>query len=184
MAGDETKGMGRGGVFIALGTNLAHGALEGPRLLQASVAEMSRAGIGIVRASSVWESAPWPPSDQANFFNAALEVEPGPADCHALFERTCAIERAFGRVRGERWAARTLDIDIIDFLSRIGTFGALTLPHPRAGERAFVLAPLAELGWRHPVSGYSAADLLSRLPGGQSVTLRGALMTPSRDDLA
>jgi 2-amino-4-hydroxy-6-hydroxymethyldihydropteridine diphosphokinase len=155
--------------FVALGTNLPFGMLRGPALLAAAAAALQDAGLRLRQGSSIWETAPWPPAPQGNFFNAAVELDGDGLSPQALFEKTCAIERAFGRERRARWDARTLDLDLIDVGGLAGTFGPVTLPHPRAHERAFVLAPLAELGWRHPVNGLSAADLLAALPLGQKI---------------
>lgn len=162
-----------GGAFVALGTNLPHAGLEGADLLRAAVAALGAAGLPVLRASSVWRTAPWPPAPQGDFFNAVVEVRAGGASPEFLFERSCAIERAFGRERRARWHARTLDLDLIDVAGHVGTFGPVTLPHPRAHQRAFVLAPLAELDWRHPVLGKSAADLLAELPAGQEIHRTG-----------
>jgi 2-amino-4-hydroxy-6-hydroxymethyldihydropteridine diphosphokinase len=74
------------------------------------------------------------------------------------------IERDFGRERRVRWAPRTLDLDILDFAGLVAA-APLCLPHPRLHERAFVLAPLAEIAphWRHPMLGLEAHDLLAGL---------------------
>jgi 2-amino-4-hydroxy-6-hydroxymethyldihydropteridine diphosphokinase len=155
--------------LIALGTNLPHGALAGADLLRAAVAALEIAGLRRRRVSSIWRTAPWPAADQGDFFNAVIEVETGGLCPEGVFEKTSAIERAFGRERRVRWDARTLDLDLIDVAGLSGEFGPIRLPHPRAHERAFVLAPLAELGWRHPMLGRAAADLLADLPPGQKI---------------
>jgi 2-amino-4-hydroxy-6-hydroxymethyldihydropteridine diphosphokinase len=71
------------------------------------------------------------------------------------------VEAEFGRHRGARNAPRTLDLDLIAFGRRVVEAPGLTLPHPRAHERRFVMGPLAEIApaWRHPVTGRTAADL-------------------------
>jgi 2-amino-4-hydroxy-6-hydroxymethyldihydropteridine diphosphokinase len=86
-----------------------------------------------------------------------------------LLSRLHAIEARFGRVRGELWAARALDLDLLAHgrLIRVpAAVGDLALPHPRLAERAFVLLPLAEVapGWCHPVLGRAVGDLIAALP--------------------
>lgn len=71
------------------------------------------------------------------------------------------IEAAFGRRRGSANAPRTLDLDLVAHGRQVVARPELTLPHPRAHERLFVMGPLAEVapGWRHPVLGRTAAEL-------------------------
>jgi len=73
------------------------------------------------------------------------ELDAGDLQPQPLYETLAAIERRFGRERRIRWAPRTLDLDIIAMDGFVGTFGEITLPHPRMHERAFVPAPLAEI---------------------------------------
>jgi 2-amino-4-hydroxy-6-hydroxymethyldihydropteridine diphosphokinase len=86
-------------------------------------------------------------------------------DPTALMAALHRIEDRFGRARRVRNAARTLDIDLIDYDGRVMN-GPLILPHPRLTERAFVLLPLADVApdWRHPVTGRSVAELIASLP--------------------
>jgi 2-amino-4-hydroxy-6-hydroxymethyldihydropteridine diphosphokinase len=82
----------------------------------------------------------------------------------ALLSRLHDIERAHGRVRGERWGDRTLDLDIIDYAGMQSSSDDLTLPHPRAHERRFVLRPWAEVAPDAVLPGYGRiADLLADL---------------------
>ncbi|GBR24671.1 2-amino-4-hydroxy-6-hydroxymethyldihydropteridine pyrophosphokinase [Acetobacter orleanensis NRIC 0473] len=85
----------------------------------------------------------------------------------ALLEALQAIETQFGRERSIPNAARTLDLDIITFGNLCQTDSQLTLPHPRADERAFVLLPLQDVApqWVHPVSGRTLAELLPDVAG-------------------
>ncbi len=86
-----------------------------------------------------------------------------------------AVEAEFGRVRGERNAARLIDLDLLDHRGEIAfeAPGRATLPHPRLAERAFVLRPLADLApdWHHPVTGKAVQALLAALPPGQVTEL-------------
>lgn len=159
-----------GGTYVGLGTNLAHAGIAGPALLRAAVRRLRAEGFTLVRCSSIWETAPWPPTDQGVFCNAVVELDRAGLGPQSLFDQFCVIERAFGRIRRERWGPRTLDLDVLDVEGMVGVFGAISLPHKRLHERAFVLAPLAELDWRHPVLGASAAELLGALAPGQQVT--------------
>jgi 2-amino-4-hydroxy-6-hydroxymethyldihydropteridine diphosphokinase len=111
-----------------------------------------------------------PDSHQPWFVNAvallATDLEP-----EALLDRLLDVEARFGRVRGERNAARTLDLDLLDYDGLVVDTPRLTLPHPRLHERRFVLEPLCEITpeWRHSRLGLTAAQLLDRLPPGQPV---------------
>lgn len=101
-------------------------------------------GIHALEASSVYETAPVGPVDQPNFFNVAAGVDTTLSP-EALLALLLEVERAFGRVRAERWGPRTLDLDLLAFEGQTRRTAALHLPHPRLLERSFVLVPLAEL---------------------------------------
>jgi 2-amino-4-hydroxy-6-hydroxymethyldihydropteridine diphosphokinase len=81
-----------------------------------------------------------------------------------------------------RDAARTLDLDLLDYDGFQCSTADLTLPHPRLHERRFVLMPLSEIapGWRHPRLGLTAAELLARLPPGQAIRRIGNTSEESR----
>jgi 2-amino-4-hydroxy-6-hydroxymethyldihydropteridine diphosphokinase len=127
-----------------------------------------------LRALSRWYlTEPIPPSGQPPYVNAvaALGVEPPNTepDPAALLAMLQAIEADAGRMRGERNAARTLDLDIIAMGEggrMVRTMPDPILPHPRAHLRAFVLVPLLDVApsWVHPVLGRGPADLLRDLP--------------------
>lgn len=157
-----------GRAIVALGTNLPFLGLSGPALIAAAIAALEEAGLIVLARSSPWASRAWPPSDQPDFANAVIAVGPGGRSPQALLTLLFEVETRFGRKRaGEaRWAARTLDLDLIDYGGAVVDKPGLILPHPRAHQRAFVLAPLAEAapGWRHPVLEKTAAELLAALP--------------------
>lgn len=121
------------------------------------------------RRSSLWRTDPvGGPADQPPFLNAVVALRPdAPWDApEPLLEALLGIEAEQGRTRRVRWAARTLDLDLLAFGARRRTSPGLTLPHPRLLERAFVLAPLLEVApdWRHPGDGRRAADAWAALP--------------------
>ncbi|GAA2117580.1 2-amino-4-hydroxy-6-hydroxymethyldihydropteridine diphosphokinase [Streptomyces synnematoformans] len=163
---------------LSVGSNLGN-RLE---TLQGSVDALEDTpGLRVKAVSPVYETDPWgvEPGSQPTFFNAVLLVRTTlpPA---SLMERAHAVEEAFSRVRDTEWGPRTLDVDIVAYQGVVSDDPALTLPHPRAHERAFVLVPwydvdpTAELPGHGPVSElltqvgrqgvHKRADLELRLP--------------------
>ncbi len=170
-----------GPILIALGANLPSADLGSPReTLEAALAELSRRGVEVQRRSRWYESAPVPPSGQPWYVNgvALVRTDLPPEALLALLHE---IENRFGRVRGERNAARVVDLDLVAYgdLVRPGPAPPI-LPHPRTHERAFVLLPLAELapGWRLPTAvpgaGPTVEELIARLPKGQEIRVMAA----------
>ena len=147
-------------VIVALGSNLKgpYGSCEA--LLEAALARLEADGLKVVARSSWWKSAAWPDAGGPDYRNGVAVVETGLSP-HELLAALRHIERAFGRERGERNAARTLDLDLIAYGRDVAAGEALTIPHPRAHQRRFVMGPLAEVlpGWRHPLSGETAESL-------------------------
>jgi len=126
---------------LSVGSNL------GDRLgtLQGCVQAISGlAGTEVLAISPVYETAPVGGPAQPDYLNAVLAVRTA-LDARALLAATQGIEADFGRVRAERFGPRTLDIDIISYDGEVSDDPVLTLPHPRAHERAFVLAPWHDL---------------------------------------
>ena len=172
----------RGRALVALGSNLAHNGLKPAELILEAVRHFATEQLIVRARSSLWRSPPWPRNndatrDQPDYVNAIVTCDVGAIAPDDLIKVLHRIETRFGRVRCERWEARTLDLDLIDLDGCISVFNGITLPHPRAHERAFVLAPLAEVApdWRHPVLGQSAAELLAQLPDREDVHPIGAL---------
>lgn len=159
-------------ILVGIGGNM-RSRVHGPplRVCQAALGELESEDISVVRRSRWYRTSPVPRSGQPWFVNGVAEIvtDLGP---EALLARLHAIERAFGRRRGEPNAARTLDLDLLAFgpLVRTGAEAPL-LPHPRLAERAFVLVPLAEFApeWRHPATGRTVREMAAMLPSGQVV---------------
>jgi 2-amino-4-hydroxy-6-hydroxymethyldihydropteridine diphosphokinase len=120
--------------------------------------------VRLIARSSDYRTPPWGVIEQPAFINLALVVatDLGP---RALLDRARTIETAFGRNRAQeqRRGPRTLDIDIIAYDRLAIDEPGLTLPHPRALERAFVLVPLAEIAPDRELAGIKVADALKRL---------------------
>lgn len=126
--------------LLALGSNLG----ERAAYLQGAVDRfVSDPAVDVVGVSPVYETAPLGPSDEA-FLNAVVEITTA-LEPYDLLERCHECERAAGRVRGERWGARTLDVDIVWMEGVALSDLRLTIPHADAGKRLFVLIPLRDL---------------------------------------
>jgi 2-amino-4-hydroxy-6-hydroxymethyldihydropteridine diphosphokinase len=124
---------------ISLGSNLGN-RLE---TLQGAVDALADTpGVRVKAVSPVYETEPWgvEPGTQPSYFNAVVVLKTT-LPPSSLLERAHAVEEAFHRVRDERWGPRTLDVDIVAYADVVSDDPQLTLPHPRAHERAFVLAP-------------------------------------------
>lgn len=120
--------------------------------------------IELKAVSSVWRTAPWGKLDQPEFRNMAVLIETAlPAD--DLLALCLAIEREGGRERRERWGPRTLDIDILTYGGQTIERPGLQIPHPRIAERAFVLAPLAEIAPEIMIGSRSVAALFATITG-------------------
>jgi 2-amino-4-hydroxy-6-hydroxymethyldihydropteridine diphosphokinase len=134
--------------------------------------------ISFLAVSPVYETAPVGGPEQPDYLNAVVIAETS-MPAQAVLERCLSLEDAFGRARDERWGPRTLDLDLIVYGDEVSNGPGLTLPHPRAHERAFVLAPWhdadpqAQLPGRGPV-----ADLLAALGTAGVARVEGAVLHP------
>lgn len=116
----------------------------------------------LVAASSLYATAPWGKTDQPDFLNQSLLID-APLSPSQLLHQCQALEAAANRVRTERWGPRTLDVDVVDIEGYTSDDPVLTVPHPRAHLRAFVLAPWLELDPDATLGGERVADLLAGL---------------------
>ncbi|MCK9379644.1 MAG: 2-amino-4-hydroxy-6-hydroxymethyldihydropteridine diphosphokinase [Sulfuritalea sp.] len=145
--------------FIALGANLGDPIVT----VQAAILALRELPqTEFIAASSLYRTAPVGLKHQPDFINAVVElvtVSSAPTLLEALF----AIEERFGRQRSVKNAPRTLDLDLLLYGDAISTDLHLTLPHPRLHERAFVLAPLAQIAPQLIIPGRGGvAELLLR----------------------
>lgn len=147
-------------MVVALGSNLAGGYASSEALLEAALAALPAEGLKVLARSGWWRSAAWPDPAGPEYRNGVALVAAfgGP---EATLQALLRVEAGFNRRRGARNAPRTLDLDLIAHGRAVLDTPALTLPHPRAHERLFVMGPLAEIApdWRHPVLRRSAAEL-------------------------
>ena len=159
-------------IFVGLGANLPGPGGRSPKAtLEAALDELGHRGVTVRRRSGWWRTAPVPAGDQPWFVNTVAEVTTA-LDPAALLAALHEVEAVLGRVRGAPNAARTCDLDLLDYDGRImegGGPGMPVLPHPRLAERLFVLRPLAELApdWVHPATRRTVAALIAAAPGDQ-----------------
>lgn len=128
-------------VYLSFGSNLG----DRESSIRKALDSLAAGGhIRVVRVSSMYETAPVGFTDQPDFINAValVETDLSPLD---LLRTILDLEREMGRVRNLRWGPRVIDIDILLYDESQVDSEELTIPHPRMMERAFVLAPLAEI---------------------------------------
>ncbi len=155
-------------VYLGLGSNLGDRAAalgQVPELLRIR-------GFETLSCSSTWLTEPVGGPPQGWFLNQVLGGETALSP-EELLSACLATEKELGRVRGERFGPRTIDIDILFYGDLRRDSPGLVLPHPRLHERLFVLAPLAEIAprLRHPVLGLTAAEMRARCPDRSEVRL-------------
>lgn len=126
---------------LALGSNLG----ESESTIERAVVDLREAGMRILRVSPLYRTAPvGGPAGQPDYVNAVIEVSTSLRP-YELLKLCNAVEAAHHRERLVRWGPRTLDIDMIDYEGVVSDDPVLTLPHPRAHERSFVLTPWARM---------------------------------------
>jgi 2-amino-4-hydroxy-6-hydroxymethyldihydropteridine diphosphokinase len=150
---------------LSIGSNL------GDRLANLAVAvDALRPWLRAV--SPVYETPPWGPVAQDAYLNAVLLVADPAATPRDWLERAGAAEQAAGRVRDVRWGPRTLDVDVVAVEDVVSDDPELTLPHPRAHERAFVLVPWLALDPAAALAGDPVAELVAALPSDDVAAVR------------
>lgn len=156
-------------ILIGIGANLPSDFGSPLESCAAALDALADRSVRVVGQSRWYKSAPVPLSAQPWFVNGVAAVASS-LDPAALLEVLHEVEDRFGRERPAPGASRTLDLDLLDYggLLRDGA-PPPELPHPRIGDRAFVLLPLAEVApdWTHPRSGEGVATLIGKLAPGQ-----------------
>jgi len=150
------------GIYIAFGANLSN-----PKsTFTAAMSALEDRGIDILKMSGLWQSPAWPAGGgQPDYINACAKVE-FEGSARALLDILHAVETKFGRERSVKNAARTLDLDLLDFHGQIMTEDrGMIIPHPRMLLRGFVLFPLSEIApdWRDPVQAMKIWDWIAQL---------------------
>ncbi len=150
--------------MLSLGSNIGDPAAR----LAAAVAALD--GV-LVAASAVYATTPWGPVAQDDFLNRTVIVDDDARDAVGWLELCRELERSADRVRDVRWGPRTLDADVIAVWSAGHPVRSadpeLLLPHPRAGERAFVLVPWLEI---EPAAVLPGVGVVADLAAGLDVT--------------
>jgi len=145
-------------VYLLLGGNI------GDRLfyLRSAIEKIEQQLGKVLQCSTIYETAPWGVTDQADFLNQAIELETLFSP-QKLLEEVLKIELALGRERHHRWYARTIDIDILLYADQIIELSELVIPHPRLEFRKFALIPLAQIAPQvvHPLLSKTIAVLLA-----------------------
>jgi len=151
-------------ILIAYGSNLSFGASSASQAFAAVVKALQDNGVNMNKISRLWASRAWPDPTQPAYVNAVMAVETalGPSELLSVLH---SVERQFGRVRGEPNAPRTVDLDLIAYGRRVIGEDGLSVPHPRAHERGFVMGPLSEIlpDWVHPVRQQTARELFKTI---------------------
>lgn len=155
-------------VFVALGSNL------GNRVDNLSQAMKALEGFMTMSAwSPVYDTAPEYVTDQPRFLNMVVRGETA-LSAPDLLVRLKQVEADLGRVAGQRFGPRPIDLDILFYGDAVIDLPDLTVPHPRLAERVFVLRPLADIapGKRHPVTGRTVVEMFADLTGGDVRPIR------------
>lgn len=149
-------------VFIGLGSNLDKPLSQ----VKAAIAQIKKhSDLTLINTSGFYASAPMGPQDQPDYINAVVEVTTN-LSAEQLLDVLQQIENQQGRVRKQRWGARTLDLDILLFAKEVIKTDRLTVPHSGIAERNFVLYPLRDLvdeNFVIPILG-TVKDLLKHCP--------------------
>lgn len=145
--------------YLSLGSNIG----DRKEYLESAVsAIMQLRDTRIAAVSKIYETPPWGEENQDPFLNLCMEIRTSLKPCELLSELQ-RIEKENGRKRIRRWGPRTLDIDILIYEDFVSEEEKLILPHPRMGQRAFVLVPLQEIAPGLLIEGKDISEILKAL---------------------
>ena len=163
-------------VYLGLGSNVGDRRSH----LQTAIERLTAPDLRVLRVSPIYETEPVDYTAQRWFLNLVVEAETELFPMQ-LLSRTGRIERELGRVRTVAKGPRTIDIDILLYGSAVVHSAKLEIPHPRMGERRFVLVPLADLApdLRHPLTHKTVRQMLDGAPA-EKVHRVAALLSPVR----
>lgn len=190
--------------LIALGSNATSDAGTSAETISAALRDLQTLTHCSLKISKFYQTPAFPPGSGPDFVNAAVRMS-SPKSATCTLQELHAIERRFGRRRHQRWAPRTLDLDLIAWGNSVlpdrDTLGRwmdlpldlqkteapdqLLLPHPRLHERAFVLVPLCDVApdWRHPVLGLTIAEMAERLSDEQRAEVQPLPAPPTAESV-
>jgi 2-amino-4-hydroxy-6-hydroxymethyldihydropteridine diphosphokinase len=148
-------------IHLLIGSNMG----DRKAYLAQAVAEIGQKIGKVTEKSRLYETQAWGLTNQPDFMNQALEVETTLSPQETL-KKILAIESDMGRIRTEKWAERTIDIDILLFANLIVEEPDLQIPHPRLPERNFALVPLMEIAGEveHPFLKMTIEDIYFESP--------------------
>ena len=152
-------------IIIGIGGNLySKNGLHPVEICQEAIKSLKSMSIIVEKQSSWYRSDPIPKSDQPKFFNSVLVASTTLNELDVL-NSLHDIEKKFGRIRKNINEARIIDLDLIDYSSKIHKSNDIILPHPRAHLRRFVMQPLYEIekNWIHPILKTSVTEILNQL---------------------
>lgn len=155
--------------YIGIGSNLdspAQNCKEAADLLD------DHPAISIAARSSLYGSEPFGRTDQNWFVNSVVEVTTH-LSAELLFKACLALEQKMGRVRGDKWGPRIIDLDLLFYDDFVFKERDLEIPHPGIAERSFVLVPMNEIApdYVHPKLKKTIATLLEDIPEPQEIHL-------------